>query len=647
VALNRRLGQVLYGSLFCLVLPALLVLWAHAAEPNVALPQPGEPWSAAAWGLTIAGLGLMLAGMAHLWTYGKGLPMNPFPPARLVTQGTYRLLRHPIYTGFVLLCAGVAILVRSAAGLWLVTPVMALLCAALVVGHERLDLAARFDGFRGSRPQPLLGRPEESEERPRPLEKLGAAVAVFLPWLLLYEMVVQLGVSPRSFSTVLPWEAQWPVLEWTEIFYVLTYPFVVLVPFVTRSRRQLREFMAAGWWATAAGVFLQIVLPFQSPARAFEPATPLGRLLLWERTLDGPAAAFPSFHVLWALLAATVWSHRFPAWRGLWWLLAVLISVSCVTTGMHAVVDVIAGGLLFLAVQHRRALWRSLQRGSERLASSWREWRWGPFRIINHSLFAGLAGLAGLLIAGLFITDERVLLIVTLSALTAAAAWGQLVEGSPRLLRPFGYFGCLLGGLAGAAFCQLALGFPFPLTTAAFALAAPWVQAIGRLRCLVQGCCHGSVAASGDGIRYHGEHSRVCQISGLRGQPLHNTQLYSILTNLAIGLFLARLWFGGASPALLSGLYLILSGAGRFVEEAYRGEVQTRVIAGLRFYQWTAAGSVVLGAVLTTWPAPEPLVLHPLGPTQIATAVAGGLLSAFAMGMDFPASNVRFSRLSG
>lgn len=645
--MKRRLGQILYGSLFCLVLPALLVLWARAAEPNVALPQLGAPWLAAAWVLTIAGLGLMLAGMAHLWIHGQGLPMNAYPPTRLVTQGTYRLLGHPIYTGFTLSCAGVAMLVRSAAGLWLVTPVMALLCTALVIGHERLDLAARFGGAQPGRPTPLLGRPEESEERPRRLEKLGAAAAVFLPWLLLYEMVVQLGVSPHAYSTVSPWEAGWPVLEWTEILYALTYPFVILAPFLTGTRRQLREFMAAGWWATAAGIFLQIVLPFQSPPRELVPTTALGRLLLWERAADGPAAAFPSFHVLWALLAATVWCRRFPALRVLWWLLAAAISVSCVTTGMHAVLDVVAGCLLFLATQRRRDLWQALQRGSERLASSWREWRLGPFRVISHSLFAGLAGLAGLLLAGLFVTDGRALLIVTLSALAAAAVWGQLVEGSPRLLRPFGYFGGLLGGLAGAAFCQLALGFPFLHTTAAFALAAPWVQAIGRLRCLVQGCCHGSVAADGDGIRYFHERSRVCQISGLRGQPLHNTQLYSILANLATGLFLARLWLGGASTAVLSGLYLILTGAGRFVEEAYRGEVQTKVIAGLRFYQWTAVASVVLGAAMTTWPATEPLPLRALGLSQLVTAVTGGLLSAVVMGMDLPSSKVRFSRLSG
>ena len=43
--------------------------------------------------------------------------------------------------------AGVALSiwrVSSAAGLWLITPVTALACAALVLGYERQDMAQRF-----------------------------------------------------------------------------------------------------------------------------------------------------------------------------------------------------------------------------------------------------------------------------------------------------------------------------------------------------------------------------------------------------------------------------------------------------------------------------------------------------------------------
>ena len=40
------------------------------------------------------------------------------------------------------------------------------------------------------------------------------------------------------------------------------------------------------------------------------------------------------------------------------------------------------------------------------------------------------------------------------------------------------------------------------------------------------------------------------------------------------------------SFSLIVGLYFILSGLGRFVEEAYRGEVQTKIVGGggMRIY---------------------------------------------------------------
>ena len=55
------MGRLLYGALFLLVLPALLVLWAWRLEPAVALPAPHLPWVGAV--LVALGLALMGAGM--------------------------------------------------------------------------------------------------------------------------------------------------------------------------------------------------------------------------------------------------------------------------------------------------------------------------------------------------------------------------------------------------------------------------------------------------------------------------------------------------------------------------------------------------------------------------------------------------------
>ena len=51
---------------------------------------------------------LILAAFDSLRRYGRGLPMNAFPPPIYVSQGAYRWLRHPIYVGFCLAAAGAA-----------------------------------------------------------------------------------------------------------------------------------------------------------------------------------------------------------------------------------------------------------------------------------------------------------------------------------------------------------------------------------------------------------------------------------------------------------------------------------------------------------------------------------------------------------
>jgi prolipoprotein diacylglyceryltransferase len=191
-----------------------------------------------------------------------------------------------------------------------------------------------------------------------------------------------------------------------------------------------------------------------------------------------------------------------------------------------------------------------------------------------------------------------------------------------------------------------ALG-PHPwLMMAAYSVAGPWVQSIGRLRCLVQGCCHGRPAEPGAGIRYSHPRSRVCRLTRWGGVPLHPTPLYSMAWNMAIALVVSRLWAMGAELGLIGGVYLILTGLGRFCEEAYRGEPQTPVFAGRRLYQWIAIGTVVGGAAITALvragsaPAPE------FTPASLTIAAAFGTLATLSLGVDFPESNRRFARLA-
>jgi bacteriorhodopsin len=105
------------------------------------------------------------------------------------------------------------------------------------------------------------------------------------------------------------------------------------------------------------------------------------------------------------------------------------------------------------------------------------------------------------------------------------------------------------------------------------------------------------------------------------------------------------MWTLHAGLQFITGMYLILSGLGRFVEEHFRGEPQTATWRGLRSYQWLAIACVVIGATVSVagW-EPPPASQQPSA-SVILGITAFGALTYFAYGCDFPRLNTRFSRL--
>jgi protein-S-isoprenylcysteine O-methyltransferase Ste14 len=640
--LSDRFGKVLYGLLFVVVLPVLLVLWAHFGEQYVPLPIPLSPEIGVL--LALCGVILLAGGVIALRIHGDGLPMNPFPPKRFVVRGMYGIIAHPIYAGFSILTIGCSIAAQSASGLWLVSPVVILGCVALVQGFEKHDLARRF----GSPPsKPCIHLPLDDDCRPGVWDRMSVYVLVLFPWLILYEMVRSLGVPADGFSLFLSFEPDVPVWEWTEVFYASTYLFVLAAPMIGGSRRALRGFSTAGLMGTAVTILIFLTLPIVANPRPFVPDGFLGDLLVFERAHDTAVAAFPSFHVFWALLATRVYSDRFPKLGKLCWTWAALISGSCVTTGMHSIADVLGGAGTYFLVTRAAGIWEFIRSSSEKFSNSWKEWRFGPVRIINHGLFAGIGTFVGLNIIGWLTGPAHVgsAVLVAFSSLIISALWAQFIEGSPRLLRPYGYYGGVVGVIIGALVAGL-LGTNVWLLLASFCVAGPWIQSFGRMRCLIQGCCHGHEASPAIGIRYTHPRSRVCRLANLAGVPIHPTPVYSILWNIVIACLVTRLWFVHASFGMIAGLYLIFTGLGRFVEEAYRGEPQTPIVLGLRLYQWIALLTVVAGAVLTALPATGIPAFPQYSWDALIAGLGFGLFTWFALGVDFPDSNARFARLA-
>jgi len=638
--IRSHLSRVFYGTLFVVVLPLALVLWAHGARDAVRLAALHSPVFGVM--LTSLGVAVLLTGMVSLWRYGGGLPMIAFPPPRFVENGIYSLVPHPIYGGFVIACAGVSIFLGSASGLWLVTPSVALASASLVLGYELPDLRNRF-GERGF----SIWLPSDCPETPLLLERFRVYLVVLLPWLALYELLWRLGGPDGAASTYFPFENRLPVMEQTEILYASTYLVVLLTPLLAVSGQALRRFALRGLLAMGLIFPLYLLLPIFVPPRPFTPETPIGQLLLWERTPFSGIAAFPSFHVVWACIAAEALSERARGKKFLWWTWAGLVAVSCVTTGMHSIADVVAGALAYALVVRMPEVWKGILRVAERVANSWKEWRIGPVRIINHGGYAAAGALLGmgLIDAQLGPGREFVTVSIFLCSMAGAALWAQWVEGSSSLLRPMGFYGGMLGAAIGGA-AALLVHADLWLVFAAICVAAPWIQGIGRLRCLVQGCCHGHATKTVPGICYTHPRSRVCRLAHLGGVPVHATPVYSILWNAVMGAALLRLLELHASSTLICGVYLLLSGAGRFVEEAYRGEPQTKNVCGLHLYQWIAVFTFVVGAALTTVTGAPMLAVSALRLNSILLAIGCGATAWFVTGIDFPESSRRFARLT-
>jgi len=632
--------RIAYGALFVLVLPALLAVWALRLDRLLDLPAYGSP----AFGVVVAvaGLALSVAAMRDLWTRGRGLPMSPYPPERLVTSGTYAILSHPIYVGAIITAIGLALAARSPAGLWIVSPTVVLAVAAFTIGYERQATRSRY----GALPSPWLRLPPDTEERPTVGDRVSMYALVFVPWLACYQAVEYLGVPADVRTAYFGWEHSIPVWPWTEALYLATYPLVLLAPFAARRRSTLRRFAVEALWATALIIPVYLIVPLVAPAKPV-PGTGIWQTIMdWERAGDAAVTAFPAFHVVWALLAARLYATTWPRTAMLWWLLALGVAASCITTGMHAVSDVAAGLVAYAIVVNVAGIRRLVYDVAEWVANSWREITIGPVRLLNHGIYAGVGAIVGLIVATSLVGAERIwwLLAMTGASVVVAALWAQLVEGSSQLLRPYGYFGSVAGAIVTAIVADRA-GADGWLLFAAFGVGGTFTQAVGRLRCLVQGCCHGREAPAHLGIRHHHPRSRVVRISSLGGVSLHPTAVYSLVWTTLVGFLLLRLWSLHAPLSFISGCYFILVGIGRFVEEHFRGEVQTPVWNTLRLYQWLSIAFVVVGAAVTaiaTRAAP-PAEGFPLEASPIV--LVAGLVCYLAYGVDFPGGQRRFTRL--
>ena len=127
-------------------------------------------------------------------------------------------------------------------------------------------------------------------------------------------------------------------------------------------------------------------------------------------------------------------------------------------------------------------------------------------------------------------------------------------------------------------------------------------HAIGRIGCLMAGCCWGRACELPWAIRY--TDSRAAELLGTPlYQPVHPSPVYESVFNFGLYLVLAALYRRLPPAGRVFAAYLVLYGIGRFLLEYLRGDADRGFVFGgaLSTSQLIAALMVPAGAGLALW----------------------------------------------
>lgn len=263
--------------------------------------------------------------------------------------------------------------------------------------------------------------------------------------------------------------------------------------------------------------------------------------------------------------------------------------------------------------------------------------RAGPVTIVNFGLFAALGamlatwwavarqyqvGLEPQRYAAVMYMVLPVLVVLGSRLLVLFTEWGDFVRHPIRVLRQagFSFQGGLILGLAGLVAITFHYGLDLLKLMDTFALALPLGHTLGRLGCYTYGCCHGRRTGSRCHVVYTNPDSKAVRVSDLAGQPLHPTQLYSAIGNLAIFLVLNWIASSGVRVGALSACYLLIDSGGRFLVERIRWPFGPTWF-DLSLFQYVAGAMFIAGVALIPVAVNQPfLAFSDLWPALRAAA---------------------------
>lgn len=205
----------------------------------------------------------------------------------------------------------------------------------------------------GKRPRWL---PPDDDAAPSARQRTWFYIAAVLPWVVLYEFTAWLHLPGTPFR--FEFETRLPIYSWTAVFYQSIYFTVAAAPWLARTHRDLRRLTISVWLSLAIVFPIYWLAPSEAPRRALVSQNAIARALRWERNAFPPTAAFPSFHALWVIFLARLIR---PLWLGIAY--AACVIVSCVTTGMHYIPDVLASLAIAPILMYPEQLYRRIRAG--------------------------------------------------------------------------------------------------------------------------------------------------------------------------------------------------------------------------------------------------------------------------------------------
>jgi len=168
--------------------------------------------------------------------------------------------------------------------------------------------------------------------------------------------------------------------------------------------------------------------------------------------------------------------------------------------------------------------------------------------------------------------------------------YGWRMEGVRSLREGFVFYGGFIAAAITAVAYTTAKKLPFFRVADVFAPSIALGHAFGRLGCFFNGCCYGKPCSLPWAVTFPPPHI-------MAGIPVHPTEIYEVLGNLAIFAGLSAVYRHKRADGQIWWLYVLSYGLLRFVVEFFRGDYVTHYFGVLTLGQLVAMVMIAVAAV--------------------------------------------------